>query len=58
MTKVSFCTCRSDFQDRQYGPEKRLMNQLGVGKQVLFRCTVCGREHKLGEEPNEKPKGR
>ena len=47
-TKVLKCVCESEFQDKEYGPGKRLHN-LGVKDTsgVPARCTVCGREHRI-----------
>ena len=32
------CTCRHPYQDRRYGPGKRVHNEMKVGG---YRCTVC-----------------
>ena len=34
---VASCTCKSDFQDKEYGKGMRLMNRTNNG----LRCTVC-----------------
>jgi len=39
-TKVAVCSCKSDYQDKKYGENKRLMNKKNNG----FRCTVCGKD--------------
>lgn len=47
MTTIKECTCKSEYQDKKYGVNKRVMN-LGKGKEKAGRkakCTVCGRQH-------------
>ena len=39
-TKKIRCTCYSPFQDKRYGPHKRLHNL--KNKDKGWRCTVCG----------------
>ena len=39
-SKVMFCTCKSDFQDKVYGKNLRLHSVTTKG----FRCTVCGKD--------------
>lgn len=34
------CNCKSDFQDKRYGPQRRVHNVTTKG----VRCTVCGSE--------------
>lgn len=38
-----YCTCKSDFQDREYGKGIRVFNPCGTPVKK-YRCTVCGRE--------------
>ena len=38
MTYIFPCSCKHEFQDRVYGPGKRLHNPCKNG----YRCTVCG----------------
>ena len=44
------CTCKHEFQDKEYGKQKRLVtptqkNYDSIGKQArVFRCTVCGKD--------------
>ncbi len=42
MCKVRYCSCKSDYQDEQYGKNKRVWNKGGDGRIVKWRCTVCG----------------
>ena len=44
-TKIMFCGCESDYQDKRYGIHQRVHNE-GKEKsgQRIFRCTVCGKE--------------
>jgi len=35
------CTCKSDYQDRRYGVDNRLMNPCKATG--VYRCTVCGK---------------
>lgn len=39
-TKVHACSCKSAYQDQEYGEGKRLMNKCNKG----YRCTVCGKD--------------
>jgi len=39
-TKVLACVCKSEFQDKKYGENKRVMNKKTQG----YRCTVCGKD--------------
>ena len=41
--KVKQCTCKSDFQDKEYGKDMRLCNVRD--NKDYSRCTVCGKEH-------------
>ena len=41
--KVLKCTCKSEFQDKEYGTGMRLHNGCGKdGKSNEYRCTICG----------------
>jgi hypothetical protein len=42
-TEVKRCTCKNDFQDREYGKDHRLMNTNLKGG---VSCTVCGAIHR------------
>lgn len=45
MTKIMLCKCESKFQDREYGPHKRVFNYApgnGKDEKNRYRCTVCG----------------
>lgn len=39
-TIVRPCTCKHEFQDKEYGKDLRLANVTSSGS----RCTVCGKE--------------
>lgn len=44
MGTVLVCSCKSTFQDKEYGLNRRYFNsckELGA-----YRCTVCGKEQK------------
>jgi hypothetical protein len=43
-TQVKSCSCKSDFQDKEYGAQQRLMNESEKGTVV---CTVCGAIHRV-----------
>lgn len=39
------CNCASEFQDKEYGKNKRVAN---LKKDVTkCKCTVCGKEHQV-----------
>ncbi len=40
-TKVIFCGCTHEFQDKKYGPQKRVHNRGGKAGQWHWRCSVC-----------------
>lgn len=45
--KVLPCTCVHEFQDKEYGRNKRLHNPTMVRflrEVATYRCTVCGNE--------------
>lgn len=45
------CKCKHDYQDKQYGKGKRVMNSCAkdpTGK--TYRCTVCSTEKVKGEK--------
>ena len=47
---VFSCNCVHEFQDSFYGKGNRLFNPRGKGEKLDgYRCTVCGREIRLGE---------
>jgi hypothetical protein len=39
-TKIIKCTCKNDFQDREYGKQQRLANVNEA--ETSSTCTVCG----------------
>ncbi len=41
MTKILPCTCKDEFQDKEYGKGMRVHNIGGKGKEKLAYCTVC-----------------
>lgn len=43
-TKIVTCDCKSPYQDKRYGAQKRVANF--AKKQMGHRCTVCGKIHK------------
>lgn len=38
--KIIGCSCKHEFQDQEYGQNRRLTNPTNKG----HRCTVCGKE--------------
>lgn len=49
-TTLVTCNCKSEFQDKIYGPNKRVANNTSKESAI---CTVCGKEHK-GAAPKKK----
>ena len=47
MTKVTICSCKHDFQDKEYGKGKRLFNVKTKSSPTKGKCTVCGTEKTL-----------
>lgn len=50
-TATFWCVCKSEYQDRRYGPSKRLHNRTKQAKKPSergWRCSVCG--HERGNE--------
>ncbi len=47
-TKIIKCTCNSEFQDKMYGENQRVMNAAFKkgAEPKRYRCTSCGKEHK------------
>lgn len=49
------CSCGNDFQDKKYGKQLRVANEIGKPKpvppkgQMICRCTVCKKEHTVSE---------
>jgi len=43
-TKIMKCSCKSEFQDQQYGEGMRVFNQMGKDHKDSYRCTICGKE--------------
>jgi hypothetical protein len=39
MTKVMFCDCKHNYQDKKYGSQMRVWNEGVKG----WKCTVCGK---------------
>lgn len=44
MTKIINCECTHEFQDKRYGPGKRVANVTGGKGNNGWRCTVCGKD--------------
>ena len=40
--KIMRCTCKHEFQDKEYGKGMRVFNPMKISGR--YRCTVCGRE--------------
>ena len=40
-TKILKCTCKSAYQDKRYGKDKRVHNVGGATGSRTYRCTVC-----------------
>jgi hypothetical protein len=49
------CDCKHEFQDKEYGPGRRLHNLMGhkEGQSRKYRCAVCGKEREAGKEADE-----
>lgn len=43
-TIVIKCSCKHDFQDKEFGQGNRLHNECGGKKINTYRCTVCRTE--------------
>jgi len=58
-TRIFNCTCENEFQDKTYGPGRRVANQGNdSGNREVYRCTVCNAPHnrdKKQKEPADKP---
>jgi len=41
---IKDCKCEHEYQDKRYGKNKRVHNELAKEKNsvVKYRCTVCG----------------
>ena len=48
-TIIRKCTCDHAGQDRLHGAGKRVMNKTTkkIEERPVYRCTVCGKEHKV-----------
>lgn len=46
MAEIKPCTCSHEFQDKTYGKQNRVMNEVGKGSTTGYRCTVCKKEYK------------
>lgn len=43
---IKTCTCKHEYQDKTYGPKKRVhtvRTKSGTGN-LRYTCTVCGKE--------------
>lgn len=50
MIRIITCNCHHQYQDQQYGAQKRIANETlksKVSDQVIVRCTVCGSEQTI-----------
>jgi hypothetical protein len=43
-SKILFCACEHEFQDKEYGKNMRAHNSISNEKKPAWRCTVCGKE--------------
>lgn len=45
-TKVMFCSCSHEYQDKTYGINMRVFNKVSTttGHPKKYRCTICGKE--------------
>ena len=45
MTKIMKCYCKNEWQDKQYGKQRRVFNSTkqGTTDKIVWRCTVCGK---------------
>jgi len=42
---IKVCDCKSEYQDKKYGKNKRVFNKMNsTSTTVKYRCTVCGKE--------------
>jgi hypothetical protein len=46
-TQVKKCSCKSEFQDKEYGKDMRLLNENEKGGGA---CTVCGAVQRVDKE--------
>lgn len=45
-TVIIRCNCKSEYQDKVYGNNKRVANVKGdKADSTKYRCTVCGKEY-------------
>lgn len=51
MTGIFPCTCKSEYQDKRYGPGLRVHNEAKSSKAAGWRCTVCGKVNGYGGQP-------
>jgi len=40
-TKILTCKCKSEYQDKRYGKNRRVHNQGGTIQTPTWKCTVC-----------------
>lgn len=51
-TPVVSCKCKNEFQDKHYGAGLRMTTPNNTEQSkgnLVVRCTVCSREHHLGQ---------
>lgn len=57
MTDIKNCDCSHPYQDREYGPARRVMNLVNKdAERRTWRCTVCGKDRVVVGAKKEKKK--
>jgi len=51
------CNCKHDYQDKRYGPSRRVHNTCTKGGKTAYRCTVCSDVKELQKGQVSKDKG-
>lgn len=56
MTAILTCECQHEWQDAQYGSQKRVMNRIKQNDNSCntYKCTVCGKDKTSGENSKKK----
>jgi len=49
-------SCKSDYQDKKYGKNKRVHNPVNQGDAKMGRCTICGTERAASNSAEKKGK--
>lgn len=42
---IKKCSCKHEYQDKKYGKGRRVANKCAGKTNVVYRCTVCLKEH-------------